>query len=86
MAGHSPFSDVELLRRLALSESGFVFDPVTGNSYTANDTGLALLKLLQQGLGTDEVVAEVCVRYEIDAREAARDVLDFAAQLNGAFK
>jgi hypothetical protein len=86
MGGKSLFSDVELLRRLALSESGFVFDPVTGNSYTANDTGLALLKLLQRGLGAEEAVAEICASYEIDARDAARDVLDFVAQLNVAFK
>ena len=36
-----------LFQRLASSESGFVFDPVSGQSYTVNETGLALLRLLQ---------------------------------------
>jgi hypothetical protein len=35
---------------LAISDTGFVFDPRTGHSYTVNSVGLALLRGLKQGL------------------------------------
>ena len=38
------------LAMLAISDTGFVFDPRTGHSYTVNSTGLALLRSLKQGL------------------------------------
>jgi len=37
------------LAMLAISDTGFVFDPRTGHSYTVNSTGLALLRSLKQG-------------------------------------
>lgn len=86
MQNTTPFPDVELLRRIAVSESGFVFDPVTGNSYSVNETGLSLLRLMQQGLATDAIVSELCGRYEVSEQDAERDVLDFADQFGRALR
>jgi len=41
--------DTNRLAMLAISDSGFVFDPRTGHSYTVNPTGLAVLTDLKQG-------------------------------------
>ncbi len=38
----------EALKNLALSDTGFVFDPTTGNTYTLNETALAIVRLLKQ--------------------------------------
>lgn len=87
-ANSSPFAcrEVELppatvLERLALSEKGFVFDPVAGNSFSANATGLALLRLFQRERLLSELVAQVTMEYDIAAADAERDILDFAALL-----
>jgi hypothetical protein len=37
------------LSSLAISDSGFVFDPNTGNTYAVNATGLAVLRGLKSG-------------------------------------
>ena len=76
------FPPQEMLERLALSASGFVFDPVAGSSFTANDTGIAVLRALQDGAGELAKVVER-LRHEYDAPTAIRerDVLDFAARL-----
>jgi hypothetical protein len=42
--------DPQALKALAVSDSGFVFDPRTGHSYSLNRTGLALLRAMQEGL------------------------------------
>jgi hypothetical protein len=47
--------DRDKLAVLAVSESGFIFDPVTGHSYTANATGLRILELLKTGKEPDEI-------------------------------
>ena len=73
--------DAAVLRRLAVSESGFVFDPVTGNSFTANDSGLVLIKLLQEDMNIEDVVSSLTSRFEVESREAERDVRDFVALL-----
>ena len=79
------FPRAEVLNRLALSESGFVFDPVTGNSFSMNVTGLAILRRLQRGESLERVVATLQEEFAVNAQTAERDVIEFAAQLRGAF-
>ncbi len=40
----------DALRHLAISPSGFVFDPNTGSTFTCNETGRPLLEGLREGL------------------------------------
>lgn len=82
----SVFPDPEAVGRLALSDSGFVFDPVSGRSYSVNATGLALLRLLQQPTGLAEVVEALQERFEGDAATLERDVIEFASVLRSQIK
>lgn len=77
----TPLPSTEMLRRLAVSESGFVFDPASGHNFTLNDTGLRLLRLLQQGRRLDEVLAELGAEFSGDPREMERDILEFVSTL-----
>jgi hypothetical protein len=45
--------DPNELKALALSDTGFVFDPRTGHSYSLNPTGLAVLSAMKEGLPVD---------------------------------
>ena len=86
MAGQTlDFPNVESLKRLALSESGFIFDPVTGNSFTVNHTGLAILHLLQKSLDLGHITRRLQAEFDIDAPLAERDVIEFAGLLRGYF-
>ncbi|MFA5912647.1 MAG: PqqD family protein [Burkholderiales bacterium] len=82
----SVFPDPEVAGRLALSDSGFVFDPVSGRSYSVNATGLALLRLLQKPTGLAEVVEALQARFEGDAATLERDVIEFASVLRSQIK
>lgn len=76
-----------VLMRLALSDSGFVFDPVTGNSFTVNGSGLAILRRLQQqGSDLAGTVASLCEEFDVEAMAAERDVIEFANLLRNVFK
>ncbi|MDQ7017354.1 MAG: PqqD family protein [Gammaproteobacteria bacterium] len=76
----------ESVKRLALNDNGFVFDPVSGHSFSVNDSGLILLKLLQEGLNAKTLVQRVVDEYEADAHEVERDLMDFSRLLKGQLK
>jgi len=69
------------LRRLAISESGFVFDPMSGHHFTVNETGLEILRCLQKEQGLPELLSQLGQEYSVGTRELERDVLEFAGML-----
>lgn len=70
-----------MLENLALSESGFLFDALTGATYTLSPTGAVVLKALIDGADVDTAVTELARRCEIDRGMVARDVSLFVAHL-----
>ena len=76
----------DILMRLALSDSGFVFDPVSGNSFSVNGSGMAILRRLQQGTDLTRIVTSLCEEFEVDALAAERDVIEFANLLRNTFR
>jgi PqqD family protein of HPr-rel-A system len=70
------------LRELALSDSGFVFDPMTGHTFTVNPSGLQLLRWLKDGVELDELAGRLADAFELEPGEDPnRDVQDFVMQL-----
>ncbi|MDP2810276.1 MAG: PqqD family protein [Rhodocyclaceae bacterium] len=76
----------EILRRLALSESGFVFDPVSGNSFTVNETGLVLLRLLQRETDLPALMTAIAEDYDVAPAMAERDLIEFSGSLRQYLK
>ena len=85
MADHTPqglaLPPKEVLHRLAISETGFVFDPASGTHFTVNETGLALLRLLQHEPDLQLAQKILLQEYEVSARDLERDVLEFVGML-----
>lgn len=74
--------DASRLRQLAISDSGFVFDPTTGHTFTVNATGALVIAALKDGHGPDEVVRRLREAFELDGSEdLSREVDDFMARL-----
>lgn len=74
-------TDAKLSPNLAISESGFLFLPTTGETFTTNGTGRDVLAALQAGKSEQEIVNLLVEQYDADAATAARDVRDFIARL-----
>ena len=73
--------DVSRLRGLALSETGFVFDPVTGYTYNLNLAGTALLRRLQDGEAPDDILESLKEEVDADTNEVERDWEQFLGRL-----
>lgn len=69
------------LRDLAISESGFVFDPVTGATFTVNPPGLAILQALRAGGDRAAAAAAVKEAFEAQGQDVEADVDEFLLQL-----
>jgi PqqD family protein of HPr-rel-A system len=70
------------LRELALSDSGFVFDPMTGHTFTVNPSGLLVLRMLKEGTEPTQLVMRLAEEFSVEAGEdPMRDVQDFIMQL-----
>jgi len=77
----TPFPSLSNLQRLAISESGFVFDPVSGHNFTVNETVLSILRLLQKATDVEPLLSQLSKVYEAPQRDIERDVLEFAGVL-----
>ncbi|MBU4486389.1 MAG: PqqD family protein [Candidatus Delongbacteria bacterium] len=77
--------DRDKLSVLAVSDSGFIFDPVTGHSYTANATGLKILELLKAGKELDEIKSALTDEFDASEDEVSVDINDFIENLKKYF-
>jgi hypothetical protein len=65
------------LRDLAVSDSGFVFDPYTGMTYNVNPTGRAIIEGIKDGLGRTALAERIEERFETGGRDVQRDLDEF---------
>lgn len=73
--------DILTLKRLAISESGFIFDPETGHSFSVNESGMFILQALQQSHTPEEILQSIVDTYEISSRDAERDLMEYIGLL-----
>ncbi|MBY0546527.1 MAG: PqqD family protein [Candidatus Obscuribacterales bacterium] len=69
------------LSKLAVSETGFIFDPQTGQSYTLNHTGMLALDLIKRGNTLENAAQYLADEYEVSREIAASSLEAFLFQL-----
>jgi hypothetical protein len=69
------------LKDLAISESGFLFDPYSGTTFTLNNTGKFILQLLMEGKGIEEIEASLRDKFEVGEEDLRNDIYEFVSLL-----
>ncbi len=69
------------LSKLAVSDSGFLFDPVSGQSFTLNHTGLATFNRLKSGASIEDTASFLASEYSLSHDIALTSVEAFLIQL-----
>lgn len=72
-----------LHKNIAVSESGFVFNPMTGDSFSANPVGKDILEWLRDEKSMDEIVLLLVEKYQIEKAVAEKDLYDYMLMLKG---
>jgi hypothetical protein len=68
---------MKLKSNIAVSESGFIFNPEIGTSFTTNSLGIAILKQLKEKTSPEEIKNSILKSYDIDAITCEKDLDDF---------
>ncbi len=72
---------MKLKKNIAISESGFIFDPTSGDSFSLNEVGLDILELLRENKTTEEITTYFTDQYEIDPVSFEKYFYDFVGML-----
>ncbi|MDP3464132.1 MAG: PqqD family protein [Bacteroidales bacterium] len=68
---------MKVKKNIAISENGFVFNPATGESFSANPIGLEILNQLRQGETSEAIIQSISNAYHAEPSAIERDLNDF---------
>lgn len=74
---------MDKLKGIALSDTGFAFDPMTGHTYSLNKTGIYIVRRLKEGKSPEEIVQDMVNDFEVDEGRAREDLSKFLEVLKG---
>jgi len=77
--------NTEKLNNLAINETGFIFDPITGNSFTTNTLGIEIIEQLKKGREIQEISDYLLEEYDVGENELEQDIMDFVKNLQNFY-
>ena len=77
-------TSMKLRKNIATSESGFIFNPATGDSFSCNSLAAEILKMMKSGRAPVEIKQVILEKYDAEPRQLDRDWDDWMLQLKQA--
>jgi len=68
---------MNIRKDVAISDNGFVFDPVTGESFTLNPIGVEILSLYKDGNKKSVIIDVLLNKYDVQKIELEKSISDF---------
>jgi hypothetical protein len=68
-------------KNIATSDSGFIFNPATGDSYSANPIAAEIIQLLKEGKTASGIKDFILAKYDVEPGCFEKDWDDFTNQL-----
>jgi hypothetical protein len=72
---------MNISKNIAVSDSGFVFNATTGESFSVNPIGVEIIDLVKQEKSLEEINQNIVERYNADLITIDKDVSDFIDML-----
>ena len=72
---------MKIKKNIAISDSGFIFNPDTGESFAANPVGLEILDMLKESLEISEIRKRILEKYNSEKDTIEKDYHDFINML-----
>lgn len=72
---------IRLKKNIAISETGFLFDPGTGDSFHLNASGQEILALIREGKTREQIVDQMTARYDVAPNALEQYFYDFISML-----
>ncbi len=72
---------MKINENLAISDNGFVFNPSSGESFSLNESGRKLLKMIKEEKSDEEIQNLFLADYDTDRNTFSKDFQDFKEML-----
>ena len=72
---------MRLKENILLTDTGFVFDPDTGDAFSTNPIGKELMEKLKANIDLNEITVQITDKYNVDAIQFQRYFDDFVIML-----
>lgn len=72
---------MKIKANLRVNESGFLFDPATGESYSLNEMGVLYFNWIIEGHSREEIRNIVINQYDVDENTFKKSFIDFESRL-----
>ena len=72
---------MKIKKNIAVSESGFIFDPTSGESYSLNPVGTEIVNLLKNDRSYEEIKEVILQKYDVDDISFEKYYFDFINML-----
>lgn len=69
---------MKIIKDIAVSENGLVFNPISGDSFKVNDIGMEIIKLMRLNIEAAEIKDIIFQKYEVERNVIEIDYNDFA--------
>lgn len=53
-------------KKIAISETGFIFNPTTGDSYSMNPIAMEIVEMLKKDMGDEEIKKSLLDKYDVN--------------------
>lgn len=73
---------MKIKKNVAISESGYVFNPSTGDSFTVNQIGIEIFNMIKAGKSYEEISKTILTKYNTDVATFENDYYDFIGIMN----
>lgn len=72
---------MKIKENIAISETGFVFNPTTGDSFTLNETARKVIALINEGKTIEQTAKGLKETFDVDDTTLERYLFDFVYDL-----
>ncbi|HNP48730.1 MAG TPA: PqqD family protein [Bacteroidia bacterium] len=72
---------MKLLSNIAVSESGYLFNPTNGDSFSSNPVATDIISLLKQDKSPEEIKQFILSKYDVEKSTVERDLDEFLQEL-----
>ncbi|MDY0103328.1 MAG: PqqD family protein [Lentimicrobium sp.] len=72
---------MKINHNLAVSETGFLFNPGTGESFTVNPIGAEIIEMLRKGMTHEQIFEAITKLYHVERNVFEKDLHDFMGML-----
>ena len=72
---------MKIYSNIAVSESGYLFNPMNGDSFSSNPVATDIIQLLKDGKNVDEIKKFLFEKYDVEKPSLERYIDEFMQEL-----